>query len=133
MSDLIKQDGENLLIDLIHEHQLGINMPIPFEREHFLFDSSVAGTSHIENIEEIGPQLKTGQKLLSKREPDNYYDPQAICVRLEDGQKIGYVPRKDNLVFARLMDAGINLFGKISKLEKRGKWFSIGMRIFLKD
>ena len=35
------------------------------------------------------------------------------------GQTVGYVPRRDNVVFARLMDAGKQLFGTITKKEKK--------------
>jgi hypothetical protein len=41
------------------------NLPIPkpFERDIFLFDTHVAGTSHVEDIKELEPHLNAGAKL----------------------------------------------------------------------
>ena len=66
-------------------------------------------------------------------EPDNPYDNQAIVVKTVDGVKIGYIPKQDNVIFARLMDAGKLLFGRISEKEKKGKWVRIEMKIYLHE
>lgn len=44
--------------------------------------------------------------------------------------KIGYVPQADNVIFARLMDAGKLLFGKITSRELRGSWLRIAIKVF---
>lgn len=49
------------------------------------------------------------------------------------GVKIGYVPRQDNAIFARLMDAGKLLFGKITEKEKKGAWVKIYIKVFLRE
>ena len=36
-----------------------------------------------------------------------------------DGVKIGYIPQKDNIIFARLMDAGKLLLEKLRKKKRR--------------
>ena len=51
----------------------------------------------------------------------------------EEKKKLGYVPKKDNIVFARLMDAGKLLIAKITKIEKRGNYTQISMGIYLVD
>ena len=112
---------------------MDISIPKPFERDIFLFDTYVAGTSHIEGMEELEPHLQTGDRLDFFREPDNQYDAQAIVIKTADGVKIGYVPRQDNVIFARLMDAGKLLFGRISEKEKKGKWVKISIDIFLHE
>ena len=71
-----------------------------------MFYTYVAGTMYVEGIEELEPHLKIGDKLTFFREPNNPYDAKAIRIENADGVKIGYVPRADNVVFARLMDAG---------------------------
>jgi hypothetical protein len=38
-------------------------------------------------------------------EPGNPHDPHAIAVRLEDGAKVGYLPREEAQRYGRLMDA----------------------------
>ena len=108
-------------------------MPKPFERDIYLFDSHVAGTSHIDNIESIGEQLKDGDRLVFYREPDNETDPQAIRIETLAKEKIGYVPRQDNIIFSRLMDAGKVLFAKVVEKELLGKWLKIKIKIYLHE
>ena len=67
------------------------------------------------------------------REPNNPYDKQAIVIKTGNGVKIGYVPKQDNIVFSRLMDAGKLLFGRISGKEKKGKWVVIKIKVFLHE
>lgn len=132
MSDLVKQDqGE--LIKYLFGQQSGLVLPQPYERDIFLFDIFVAGTTHIENIEAIGSTLHEGDKLVFYREPDNPHDPQAIRIETIKGEKIGYVPQQDNVIFSRLMDAGKALFGKVTSKEMRRKWLRIEVKIYLHE
>lgn len=131
--DELNKTGKSGLISLLHGKNGEISIPKPFERDIFLFDTYVAGTSHIEGMEELEPHLQTGDRLDFFREPDNQYDAQAIVIKTADGVKIGYVPRQDNVIFARLMDAGKLLFGRISEKEKKGKWVKISIDIFLHE
>ena len=130
MDDLIKGESGGL-IGLLHGKGGGMTIPKPFEREIFLFDTYVAGTSHVEGILELEPKLQTGDKLNFFREPDNPFDPQAIVIRNADGAKVGYVPKADNLIFSRLMDAGKLLFGRIVEKEIKGTWLRISIKVFL--
>lgn len=132
MSDLIKSKGGGL-VSLLHNKGGEVDMPKPFERDIFLFDTHVAGTTFIEGIEELAPHLNVDDKLDFFREPDNPYDHKAIVIKNVDGVKIGYVPKADNLIFSRLMDAGKLLFGKISAKESRGKWLKLDIKVFLHE
>ncbi|WP_418816838.1 HIRAN domain-containing protein [Pseudoruminococcus massiliensis] len=132
MGDLVKS-GAGGLMGLLHGSNGELTIPKPFERDIFLFDTYVAGTTHIEGIEELEPHLNTDDRLRFFREPDNRYDKQAIVIKTADGVKIGYVPRQDNVIFARLMDAGKLLFGKITSKEKKGSWVKIYIKVFLHD
>lgn len=132
MSDLVKIDNGDLIEYLI-KTGTGLDLPKPFERDIYLFDTYVAGTSHIEGIENIGESLKEGDRLVFYREPENEHDPQAIRIENLKGEKIGYVPRKDNVVFSRLMDAGKVLFAKVIEKEMKGKWLKIKIRIYLHE
>lgn len=87
----------------------------------------------MEGIEELEPSLNTGDALDFFREPDNPYDKRAIVIKNKDGVKIGYVPKVDNVVFSRLMDAGKLLFGRISAKQTQGNWLKIGIRVFLHE
>lgn len=132
MGDLVKT-GSSGLLGLLHGANGELSIPKPFERDIFLFDTYVAGTTHIEGIEELEPHLNADDRLEFFREPDNQYDKQAIVIKTADGVKIGYVPRQDNVIFARLMDAGKLLFGKITSKEKKGSWVKIYIKVFLHE
>ena len=132
MADLIKSDSGSL-VGLLHGKGGDLTIPTPFERDIFLFDSYVAGTSFIEGIEELEPHLNVGDKLEFFREPDNPHDSKAIVIKNTDGVKVGYVPRQDNVIFSRLMDAGKLLFGRITKKEMRGTWLKMDIKIYLHE
>ena len=121
----IKQDG---IVSLTENHDLG-SLIKPLTKEIHLFDSFVAGTTHLSDksvLDEIG----IGDKLTLKRE-DNKFDSNAILILTESKKKLGYVP--DNVIFARLMDAGKLLIARIAKIEKRGSFTQISIGIYLID
>ena len=133
-----KRDIENAiigggLVSLLHKNHAEIDFPKPFQRDIFLFDTHVAGTTFITGIEELAPQLNIDDKLDFFREPDNPHDGKAIVIRKGDGIKIGYVPQSDNLIFSRLMDAGKLLFARISAKETQGKWLKLHIKVYLKE
>lgn len=132
MSELMKSDVGGL-VGLLHGKAGELVVPKPFERDIFLFDTHVAGTTYIEGIDELEPYLNVDVKLDFFREPDNQYDPRAIVIKTEAGVKIGYVPRCDNIIFSRLMDAGKVLFGRIAGKEKRGNWVLIKIKVYLHE
>lgn len=132
MSNIVKTDGTNLAI-LLHGKSGGLTVPKPFERDIFLFDTFVAGTTHIEGIEELAQHLSIGDKLNLFREPNNHCDSNAIVIKTDNGVKIGYVPREDNVVFSRLLDAGKLLFAQITAKEAKGKWIRIKIAIYLHE
>ena len=108
------------------------NVLKPLTREILLFDSYVAGTSYIKDTSVLD-EIKEGDKLVLKRE-DNKFDEKAILVLTESGNKLGYVPEKDNVVFSRLMDAGKLLTAKINRIKKiSDSYTQIGIDIYLVD
>lgn len=104
----------------------------PLQNEILLFDSYIAGTTHIKD-ETVFDDLKEGNKLALQRELDNRFDENAILVLDEKGQKLGYIPEKDNIVFARLMDAGKYLIAKVEDIENKGSFRKISINIYLVD
>ena len=96
MSNIVKTDGGSLA-SLLHGKGGGLTIPKPYERDIFLFDTFIAGTTHIEGIEELAQYLNVNDKLDFYREPYNRFDPQAIVIKNSNGVKIGYVPREDNV------------------------------------
>lgn len=132
MNELVKSEG-NGLASLLHGKGGNLAIPKPFERDIFLFDTHVAGTSHIEGIEELEPHLNIDDKLEFFREPDNPHDNRAIVIKNADGVKIGYVPKRDNVIFSRLMDAGKLLFGRITSKDMQGNWLKIDIKVYLHE
>ena len=104
----------------------------PLQNEILLFDSYIAGTTHIKD-ETVFDDLKEGDKLTLQREPDNRFDENAILVFNEKGQKLGYIPEKDNIVFARLMDAGKYLIARVGDMDTKGSFRKISINIYLVD
>ena len=103
----------------------------PLSKEIHLFDTYVAGTSHLKD-KTVLDDIKEGDRLFLQRE-DNKYDAKAILVLNENRLKMGYVPEKDNVVFSRLMDAGKLLSAKIKRVENKGTFKMIGISIYLID
>ena len=83
-----------------------------------LIDSSVAGFRHYKG-EEIWKKLEPGRSLDLKREPGNQFDYDAVEIYHEK-EKIGYIPRSDNMVIAQLMDKGVDVKARISGITDSG-------------
>ena len=133
MADDLVKSGAAGLVGLLHGKGGGLALPKPFEHEIHLFDTHVAGTTHVAGIEDLEPFLKAGDKLDFFREPHNAHDERAIVIKTASGVKIGYVPRRDNVVFSRLMDAGKKLFGRVTAKEWQGEWLKISIKIYLQE
>ena len=118
------------LVTALDQQGLG-EMLKPLIKEIHLFDSFVAGTTHLKD-QSVLEEIKVGDKLNLMRE-DNKFDDNAILVLTEDKRKVGYVPEKDNLVFARLMDEGKLLCAKITDIQKKGSFTQISIGIYLVD
>ncbi len=103
----------------------------PLTREIHLFDSFVAGTTHLDDPAPL-ESVAVGDTLTLRRE-DNRHDRHAILVLDAAGRKLGYVPAKDNLVFARLLDAGKLLQAKVTAIEPKRAYKRIGVGIYLVD
>ena len=118
------------LVQTIDQQGVG-DLLKPLIREIHLFDSYVAGTTHLED-KSVLEKIEVGDRLSLQGE-DNKFDENAILILTEDGKKLGYIPEKDNIIFARLMDAGKMLMAKISIIEKRGSFYKISIGIYLVD
>ena len=128
--ELIIKSGSGDLIQGLDSKDIDTLLK-PLIQEIHLFDSFVAGTTHLADPT-ILDDLTVGSKLMLSRE-DNKFDDNAIKITDEQGRKVGYVPEKDNIVFARLMDAGKVLGAKVHDIEKKGSFTKISIGIFLVD
>ena len=121
------------MIRLLHAKGRRVASIKPFGRDIFLLEIKVAGTHYIENMNDIEPSLHVGSRLDFFREPTNPHDSYAIVIQSPAGDKIGYISRRDNLVFARLMDGGKFLFGELKSKEWKGRWLKIKVDVYLRD
>lgn len=121
---------EKELVSLVKDNDLG-NVLKPLIKEIHLFDSYIAGTTHLQDSSVLDV-IKEGDSLFLQRE-ENKFDSNAIIILTEDKRKLGYVPEKDNIIFARLMDAGKMLKARITKITQRGTFKQISVGIYLID
>lgn len=85
----------------------------------WLQTSSLAGMRYYDG-RQVWSQMREGDGLLLVREPGNSWDHLAIAVAWHD-HKLGYVPRRENMALARLMDHGTVLSARIVRLVQQGK------------
>ncbi len=130
MSNELVEQKTGELVSAINQQGIG-ELLKPLIREIHLFDSFVAGTTHLKDASVL-EEIKVDDKLKLIRE-DNKFDSNAVMILTESGKKVGYVPEKDNIIFARLMDAGKLLAAKITKISKRGSFYQISIGIYLVD
>ncbi len=121
---------DQAFVSVVENHELG-DIIKPLIKEIHLFDSYIAGTTHLKD-KSVLDAIQVGDMLSLKRE-DNKFDSNAILILYEDGRRLGYVPEKDNIIFARLMDAGKLLKAKITKIEQKGSFKQISVGIYLVD
>lgn len=64
---------------------------------------SIVGQKHLDKDPYL-PGFRAGIPAVLVREPDNPADPNAVAVYV-NGEKVGFIPRRDNVAIARLIDA----------------------------
>ena len=107
------------LVNLLNQRgKSGDHLPIPFEQEIFLLEVQIAGTSHIDYIELTLMHMQ---------------DEWAIRFYTLDGEPIGYIPKKQNLILARLMDAGKEIYARYQSQEKTGDWLKVMAKVYMRD
>lgn len=75
---------------------------LPHSETVELYKGKIHG-SYYYDAYEASKYLKHGSPLTMKREPQNPFDQRAIALYFED-YKLGYVPKKDNVILSRLID-----------------------------
>lgn len=129
MNELVNVE-RNELITATENNKIG-ELLKPLINEIHLFDTYVAGTTYLSD-KSVLDKIKKGDNLFLQRE-DNKFDSNAILIFTEDKHKLGYIPERDNIIFARLMDAGKMLDAKISNIEVKGTFHKISIGIYLVD
>ncbi len=120
----------NSSVSVVTNNDLG-SLLKPLIREIHLFDTYIAGTTYLKD-QSILETIQVGDELILQRE-DNPHDRKAILVLNGEKKKLGYVPKKDNIVFSRLMDAGKMLKAKVAEIGPDDWYARISISIFLVD
>lgn len=98
-------------------------------REIRLSSPYIAGFQYYQGLE-LEQMLKENDGLILKREPQNTHDCYAIEV-FTDSNKLGYLPREENKVIARMMDQGITVKGRIVKVNPEASPYrKVKMKLF---
>lgn len=76
-------------------------------------------------------EMKVGDTLTLQREPSNPHDANAVIV-FWNGQRLGYIPRKENSDVARQIDRGAPVKARIVKMtEARNPWQRIAFEVYV--
>ena len=120
---------EKGMANLLGAGTLNLNVLL---RDIVVLETKVAGTMYYEP-EEFEPLVKKDMRLQMVREPENKYDKFAVALFLDDS-KIGYLPRTQNEVVARLMDAGKEFSTKVvsKKWNEQNNWLEIEIETSIK-
>lgn len=80
---------------------------------------------------QLWDDMKVGDMLTLAREPENTHDTNAVRVEW-NGNRLGYVPRRENSDVARQMDRGAPVKARIVRLtQARNPWQRIEFEIYL--
>lgn len=76
-------------------------------------------------------RMREGDALDLIREPDNPHDQRAVRIEWQ-GQKLGYLPRRENAAVAGAMDGGERVEARIARLrEHKNPWQRILIEVFV--
>lgn len=98
-----------------------------------LYETYVAGMQHHKPYRRgILKSVVVGSDLVLKREPINEFDHRAIAVHLENGLRLGYLPKWVNHIPSRLIDDGHELHCTITKFNSDDEpWHMVKVAIIL--
>lgn len=130
MSNELTKSTTSGLVSTISEQGLGPLIK-PLTKEIHLFDTYIAGTTHLKDKSVLN-SIQINEKLNLQREK-NQFDENAVLVMTSNQKKLGYIPEKDNVIFSRLMDAGKMLSAKIKNIDRQPHFTKIVISIFLID
>jgi len=102
------------------------------QRKILLQESPLAGYQY-HRAQGVWPFLREKELLQLKREPHNRYDPNAIGVWFKNDM-LGYVPRRENLTLAQMMDRGEKLEASITRLlVESDPWKRVRFEVLVVD
>jgi len=101
------------------------------ETKMLVQSSLLAGFQYYQG-RQLWDEIRIGDALVLIREPDNPHDGNAVRVEWR-GNKLGYVPRRENRALAIHMDRGGGIEARVSKLrEHRNPWQRMEFEVLVK-
>lgn len=95
--------------------------------------TAIAGTRHIDNIEEIASRFDASTRFYLERDRGNLFDEWAVGVFDDQRNRIGYVSCDCNEVVSRLIDGGKRVSARFTGVRQIGRWTRIEMGVYLND
>ena len=117
-------------VSVLETHDLG-DIIKPLVKDIHLMDTYIAGTTHLKD-ESVLDAVSVGDELILQRE-NNKFDENAILVLNAKKEKLGYIPEKDNPVFARLMDAGKLIKARVNDIDNVATFKKIRIAVVMVD
>jgi hypothetical protein len=114
---------------LVAIHKGGTSNLQLFAKDILVLQCVVAGTSFTK-INNFKTKLQLQDDITLIRESKNKYDDNAIQLHWKT-KKIGYIPRSQNEVIAKLMDAGKQFKAVLTTIELN--WLELTVDVYLKD
>ena len=101
------------------------------EEVTILVQSSPLAGSQYYALSSVWGEIRTGDKLLLKREPENRHDANAIRVEW-NGHQLGFVPRAENRALAAAMDRGEKVEARVARLKRhRNPWQRVEFEVYV--
>ena len=114
-------------------HGEGGLIPQPFASTVLLLNTFVTGTFFVKGVESLAEKIQPGERLTLVREPANRYDKYAILVNDSAGNKLGYIPRRNNVILANLMDAGKCVYAKLTRKSNYYSSLDLSISVFMEE
>lgn len=113
---------------------IGVGLAAPAQAGdsvRMLVQSSPLAGSQYYALGRLRARLHEGDALSLEREPENRHDTNAILVRWQ-GEKLGYLPRRENAGVAAAIDRGEKVRGRIRTLrDDPDPWRQLEIDVFL--
>jgi hypothetical protein len=105
----------------------------PATRAQIIVQSSPLAGFQFHEGKRLWGDMREGDRLTLTREPGNLHDAKAVRVEWQ-GHMLGYVPRAENVDVARMMDRGVKLDARITRLtDTRNPWGRIEFEVYVGD
>lgn len=101
------------------------------DKKYLLNECHIAGFCYYEGVELI-EDLRTGDRLILRPEPQNPHDE--FAVEVYRGQhKLGYLPRTENAHVSRLLRQGAAVYAELADVDASLYFEEIAIRVWLED